>query len=237
MRAAPRGVVAGVAQRSTQQEESKWSEITSALAFDFNDQFASSGLAFGFGRELAYVAQLIQQDLSYSAYKKYKDVEGLNLGLVVAAAYSYSESGNRWLIIGINCNDLYVDGVRAALEEHESAIRTFTCDELGSKVRILFDERLSYGGRLKALKVEPAVLHAEQKVIGYIEDKKLEPAVNEIGIAHVRGPCSQETAGSGSQDCGEYLEAKKWVGVWLKDRKFGQKKGLPSSIWEYQKKK
>jgi len=62
---------------------------------------------------------------------------------------------------------------------------------------------------------EGTVLHAEQQILAYINKMPVQIVSQEIGVARFLGPCSQETAGTGSQDCRAELTKKGFRAAWL----------------------
>jgi hypothetical protein len=164
------------------------------------------------GELLAYVAQMIRSNIEGSVY----DTEA-----VVAAALILDQ-GEYKFVIGINVHANFLNAVSQILKsvpkticgievlvaaDHENDLNKIATLEnaLGAK----FSSRETKGVPLPE-DTNVWSWHAEQKVLTFIKLKfpGARKTVHALGIAHILGPCTEDTAGRGVNYCAEFLWRK-----------------------------
>jgi len=167
------------------------------------------------GELLAYVAQMIRSNIEAGVPQpSYSN----QLQVVVAAALILDQAAYKF-VIGLNANNEFLSLGEEILKRVPKKIGGFEVltviedlhqmDCLENALRAKFKSREK---KEKPLPPDTTVWswHAEQKVMTFI--KAVFPGarqtVHALGIAHVLGPCTPDTAGKGTNYCGEYLHRK-----------------------------
>ena len=150
------------------------------------------------GIVLTYIAQAIHNAIQEFVLHDAKPV-------VVVATIAVTYQGPVF-VVGLNGHDNVTNEIPAMRQQVPN-------DIMGVPVVVIADQLPPHQGAIhkRVGDVSAWSWHGEQKVLRYIKQElgpNVRSSVVSIGIAHIRGPCHEGTAGKGTNYCYLYLSTK-----------------------------
>jgi hypothetical protein len=154
------------------------------------------------GKVLAYLAQAIRNDSATLVRNTIKH----ELNVVVAVTLIMVDGQPRF-VVGVNGHEAErssIDFIRACIPDRIAGVEVDTVTEMevhpGAMTRLAHITQVTGWN-----------WHAEQKVLRYIKNTyglMARTTATTMGIAHVSGPCTPDSAGEGTNYCFHYLNTK-----------------------------
>lgn len=199
-----------------------WAELRDAYYADGRRHghavIGEMGRVTGKGWLYALIAQAIRNDVSAFLHGRLDEEEKLDPVIAVTEVSHRIEgvADFRVWLVGASIREPFGELMLEALATIHRSLEAFVHPDTvvvvpsnGYGEPLVGDEAAYW--RLDA----GTVLHAEQQIVTYIENMPVQPVAREIGVAHVLGPCSERTAGRGSQECANELTRRQYGAAWL----------------------